>query len=91
MEEESSMGMVREGNKVLKTITNLVICFKIDENLKDLFHYNEFSASFEYAKDFTWPEHPRSIPKGKRIEDEDLVFLQYYLSHNKRLRSEDVV
>lgn len=85
MEEESSMGMVREGNKVLKTITNLVICFKIDENLKDLFHYNEFSASFEYAKDFTWPEHPRSIPKGKRIEDEDLVFLQYYLSHNKRL------
>ncbi len=76
-------GLVREGNKVLKTILNLQIFFKIDENLKDLFHYNEFSASFEYAKNFCWPEHINTIPKGKRIEDEDIVFIQYYLAHNK--------
>lgn len=77
------IGLQRQGMKVLKTILNLVIYFKIDENLKDLFHYNEFSSSFEYAKDFQWPEHDKSIRKGKRVEDEDIVFIQYYLCHNK--------
>lgn len=81
---KDSYGIIREGSKVLKTITNLIVYFKIDENLKDLFHYNEFNGSFEYAKDFVWPEHTRVMNKGKRIEEEDVVFLQYYLAHNKR-------
>lgn len=68
----------------IKTIKNLVLFFRVDENLKGLFHYNEFSASFEYAKNFQWPEHNKAIPNGKRIEDEDIVSAQYYLAHNKQ-------
>lgn len=82
--KENFTGLLRdENNKLVKSIMNLVLCFKIDENLMDLFHYNEFSASFEYAKEFTWPEHKKPIACGKRIEDEDIVYLQYYLAHNK--------
>lgn len=88
MEDEpeitNKIGITRQGSKVLKTILNLIVYFKIDDNLVDLFHYNEFNASFEYAKDFCWPEHTKIIPKGKRVEDEDIVFIQYYLAHNKR-------
>lgn len=73
-----------EDGKLIHSIMNLVLCFDIDENLKDLFHYNEFNASFEYAKDFQWPERTKIIKKGKRIEDEDIIFLQYYLAHNKQ-------
>lgn len=75
--------LVIANGKPAKTILNLVTYMRKDENLQELFHYNEFSASFEYARDFCWPGHSRKINKGKRIEDEDLVFLQYYLSHNK--------
>ena len=83
--EEIQKGLIRgEDGKLSKSIMNLVLCFDIDENLKDLFHYNEFSCSFEYARNFTWPEHTREIQKGKRIEDEDIIFLQYYFAHNKR-------
>ena len=39
------------------------------------YSYNEFSASFEYSRDFQWPERTKTI-KRKRIEDEDIVFLQ---------------
>lgn len=73
-----------EDGKLIHSIMNLVLCFDIDENLQDLFHYNEFSASFEYARDFQWPERTKTIKKGKRIEDEDIIFLQYYLAHNKQ-------
>ena len=85
MSEEIQKSLKRdaEGNLV-KTLMNLVLCFDVDENLQDLFHYNEFTASFEYAKDFQWPERTKIIPKGKRIEDEDIIFLQYYLCHNKQ-------
>ena len=71
--------------KLQKTLLNLVSLFYRDENLIDLFHYNEFNCSFEYSKDFKWPDHERLIPKGKRVEDEDLVFIQYYLAKNKFL------
>lgn len=77
-------GFLYANGKLTKSIMNLVLCFEKDENLNGLFHYNEFNASFEYAKEFKWPEHCRSIQIGKRIEDEDIVFLQYYLAHNKR-------
>ena len=73
-----------EHGKVIKDFENLVLCFEIDENLQNLFHYNEFSQSFEYSRDFQWPERTRTIPKGKRIEDEDIVFIQYYLAINKK-------
>ena len=85
MEDEKQKSLLRgEDGKLIKSIMNLVLCFDIDENLQDLFHYNEFKASFEYARDFCWPDHTRTIQKGKRIEEEDIVFLQYYLAHNKR-------
>ena len=89
MSEEIQKSLKRdaEGNLV-KTLMNLVLCFDVDENLQDLFHYNEFTASFEYAKDFQWPERTRTIPKGKRIEDEDIVFIQYYLAINKKYEVE---
>lgn len=79
----SNKDLVIVNGKPSKTVLNLVTYIRKDENLQDLFHYNEFSASFEYARNFIWPGHNKTIQKGKRIEDEDLVFLQYYLSHNK--------
>ena len=41
-QEQDNPTIIREGNKVMKTILNLIVYFKIDENLKDLFHFNEF-------------------------------------------------
>lgn len=74
-------GLIRnEDGQLLKTITNLVLCFDIDENLKGLFHFNEFSGCIEYAQDAIW----HGIKKGKRLDDDDIIFLQYYLAHNKR-------
>jgi putative DNA primase/helicase len=87
MSEEIQKSLKRnEDGKLIHSIMNLVLCFEIDENLQDLFHYNEFSASFEYARDFQWPERTKIIPKGKRIEDEDIVFIRYYLAHNKQFQ-----
>jgi len=87
MSEEIQKSLKRnEDGKLIHSIMNLVLCFEIDENLQELFHYNEFSASFEYARDFQWPERTKTIPKGKRIEDEDIVFLRYYLAHNKQFQ-----
>jgi len=77
-------GIIMDGQKKVKTIVNLVTYFKIDENIKDLFHYNEFSGYFEYAKDFNWPEHPEKKRKGDRIEESDFIHLKYYLAHNKK-------
>lgn len=77
-------GFLYANGKLTRSIMNLVLCFEKDENLNGLFHYNEFNCSFEYAKDFCWPEHSRTIQLGKRIEDEDIIFLQYYLAYNKR-------
>lgn len=79
----SERDIIYSQGKPAKTILNLVTYFRKDENLQDLFHYNEFSSSFEYARNFNWPDHPGRIEKGKRIEDEDLIYLQYYLAHNK--------
>ena len=74
MPEETQTSLKRgDDGKIIKNIMNLVLCFEIDENLQELFHYNEFSASFEYARDFQWPERTKIIKKGKRIEDEDIV------------------
>ena len=87
MSEEIQKSLKRnEEGKLIKSIMNLVLCFDIDENLQELFHYNEFSASFEYARDFQWPERTKTIKKGKRIEDEDIIFLRYYLAHNKQFQ-----
>ena len=87
MSEEIQKSLKRnEDGKLIHSIMNLVLCFEIDENLQELFHYNEFSASFEYSRDFQWPERTKTIPKGKRIEDEDIVFLRYYLAHNKQFQ-----
>ena len=42
--ELSEHKLIRDQDgKLLKTILNLVNCFYIDENLKDLFIFNEFS------------------------------------------------
>ncbi len=79
----TSVGIVREGNKVMKTITNLIVYFRIDENLKDLFTYNRFTGKDEYAKDFQWPEHPILKEKGLTISQKDEIYVQYYLAHNK--------
>lgn len=76
---------VGDTQRLQKTIINLVSLFYRDENLIDLFRYNEFNCSFEYSRDFTWPDHERKIQVGKRIEEEDLVFIQYYLAKNKLL------
>lgn len=76
-----SKGLIRnDTGQLLKTITNLVLCFNIDENLKGLFHFNEFSGCIEYAQDAIW----HGIKRGKRLDDDDIIFLQYYLAHNKR-------
>ena len=61
MSEEIQKSLKRnEDGKLIHSIMNLVLCFEIDENLQELFHYNEFSASFEYARDFQWPERTKS-------------------------------
>ena len=72
-----------ENGKLLKSITNLVACFYIDENIKDLFTYNRFTGKDEYAKDFQWPGHPTIKEKGLTISEKDEIYLQYYLSHNR--------
>lgn len=76
-------GIVYNNGRPAKTFLNLVTYFRLDENLQDLFHFNEFSGYFEYARDFNWPDHPGIIKKGNRIEKEDLIHLRYYLAHNK--------
>ena len=82
-QEQDNPTIIREGNKVMKTILNLIVYFKIDENLKDLFHFNEFTGLDEYSKDFKWPEHEGMKLKGERLTDKDVVYIQYYLAHNK--------
>lgn len=72
--------LVREGGKLLKTIANLVNCFYIDENLKDLFIFNEFSGTIEYSRNAIW----HGVEKGQELRDKDIVFVQYYLAHNKQ-------
>lgn len=68
-----------EEGKLVKSILNLVACFYIDENLKDLFVFNEFSGTVEYSRDSIW----HGVKKGQELRDKDLVFIQYYLAHNK--------
>jgi len=75
--------IILANGKPAKTILNLVTYFRKDENLRDLFHFNEFSGYFEYAHDFHWPDHPGKIEKGRRIEETDIIYIQYYLAHNK--------
>lgn len=65
--------------KLIKDILNLVACFYIDENLKDLFIFNEFSGNIEYSRDAIW----HGIKKGQELRDKDIIFVQYYLAHNK--------
>lgn len=65
--------------KLTKTILNLVSCFYIDENLKDLFIFNEFSGTVEYSRDAIW----HNVKSGQELRDKDFVFVQYYLAHNK--------
>lgn len=72
--------LLREGGKLLKTISNLVNCFYIDENLKDLFIFNEFSGTIEYSRNAIW----HGVEKGQELRDKDIVFVQYYLAHNKQ-------
>jgi predicted P-loop ATPase len=72
--------LIRETNgKLLKTILNLVNCFYVDENLKDLFIFNEFSGTVEYSREAIW----HGVKKGQELRDKDIVFVQYYLAHNK--------
>lgn len=65
--------------KILKTILNLIRCFQFDENLKDLFIFNEFSGIVEYSRDAIWHD----VKKGQELRDKDIVFVQHYLAHNK--------
>lgn len=76
-------GIVYNNGRPAKTFLNLVTYFRLDENLQDLFCFNEFSGYFEYSRDFNWPDHPGTTKKGSRIEKEDLIHLRYYLAHNK--------
>ena len=78
-------GLIMSGAVPTKHLTNIAYYFRHDENMQDLFHYNEFSSSFEYSREFGWPEHCGVIEKGKRVEDEDLIYLQYYLAYNKKV------
>lgn len=68
-----------QDGKLLKTILNLVNCFYIDENLKDLFIFNEFSGTVEYSRDAIW----HNVKSGQELRDKDIIFVQYYLAHNK--------
>ena len=68
-----------EGGIPLKTITNLVNCFYVDENLKNLFIFNEFSGTIEYSRNAIWHE----VEKGQELRDKDIVFVQYYLAQNR--------
>jgi len=65
--------------KLIKSFLNVVALFYIDENLKDLFLFNEFSGTIEYGKNAIW----HGIKEGQELRDKDIVFVQYYLAHNK--------
>ena len=72
--------LIKEPNgKILKTISNLISCFYLDENLKDLFVFNEFSGTIEYSRNAIW----HGVEKGQELRDKDIVFVQYYLAQNK--------
>lgn len=77
--EDAPKLLRNEDGKLLKTIMNLVSCFYIDENLKGLFVYNEFSGTIEYSRDAIWHD----TKKGQELRDKDIIFVQYYLAHNK--------
>lgn len=80
MNELDSHKLKRDAEgKLVKTILNLVSCFYIDENLKDLFIFNEFSGTIEYSRDAIW----HNVKAGQELRDKDIVFVQYYLAHNK--------
>ncbi len=69
------------GKKYLKTILNLVSLFQMDENLHNLFIFNEFSGTIEYSRNAIWHD----VEKGQELRDKDIVFVQYYFAHNKLL------
>ena len=69
-----------EHKKLHKTILNLVGLYARDENLHNLFIFNEFSGTIEYRRDAIWHD----IKAGQELRDKDFVFVQYYLAHNKQ-------
>lgn len=70
---------IGDTKRLQKTIINLVGLFYRDENLQDLFIFNEFSGTVEYSRDAIWHD----VKKGQELRDKDIVFVQYYLCHNK--------
>lgn len=68
-----------QNKKPVKIISNLVSLFYLDENLNNLFIYNEFSRTIEYSKDAIW----HNVKRGQELRDKDLVFVQYYLANTK--------
>ena len=80
-EAEYIPSLETDGKKPKPTILNLTGLFYRDENLNNLFIYNEFSRTIEYSRDAIW----HVVQKGQELRDKDLVFVQYYLANNKQV------
>lgn len=67
--------------KVKKTMLNVVGFFKSDQNLIGLFYFNLFDGCIHYSRTPVWDNE---IKSGKRVGDDDIVFIKHYLAVNHR-------
>jgi putative DNA primase/helicase len=51
--------------------------FNVNDNLKSIFVFNEFSEDIEFTKSPTWDS---GIQPGKHLDDQDITQIRYYLS-----------
>lgn len=63
-----------------KKFINLLGLFYQDSNLNNLFIYNEFSMTVEYARDAIWHD----VKAGQELRDKDFVFVMEYLARTKK-------
>lgn len=80
IDKNSQFERTEDNTQLTKSVVNIALMFERDENLQGLFAYNEFFSRIEYARDAIW----HNIKKGKMLQDEDLVHVQYYLAFNKK-------
>lgn len=64
-----------------KTINNTLNFFLIDDKLKNLFRFNEFTSSIEFSMSPGWD---REKTAGSKPDDGDLIEIKYHLSNNHR-------
>ena len=58
---------------LLKTVDLL----ESNQDLKNLFSYNQFSEDIEFLR---WPVWDPSIEAGKTLDDQDITQIRYYMS-----------